>query len=115
MTRRDRLRGRRFQLGPGLEAEIRRSCRNELKIVYEAQAFSRSVWERLATLGRAEVFEASRLNPAMRDLFRVACPGMLLEGAVEAGVLTALFRGPGRLGARHRLQQVLREAFDPGR
>lgn len=115
MTRRDRLRGKRFRLGPTLEAEVRRSCRDELKLVYEAPAFPRAVWERLARLGRAEVFEASRLNPAMHDLFRVSCPGMRLEGAVDGTVLLAFFRGKGRLGARHLLQRVLIEAFGPER
>lgn len=114
MTRRDRLRGRRFSVGTQVQAEIRRSCRDELKLIYEATAFSRETWERLAKLGQTEVLEASKINPAMRDLFRVQAQGMRFEGAVGATSMLAFFRGPGRLRARHLLQRALREAFGEG-
>ncbi len=107
MTRRDRVRGRKLELGGGLSAEIRRSCRNELRLVYQGRAFTLELWEQLSQLGRAEVLRASAIHPAMKDLFRVHASGFIAEGAVEGTSLTATFRGAGRLGARRALEQVL--------
>jgi hypothetical protein len=108
VTRRDRLRGRRLALAPGLTAEVRRSCRDELKLVYDTPPLSRAAWDRLASLGRASVLEASRLNPAMKDLYRVHGDALRFEGAVEGTLLVAFFKGRGRLGARHALERLLR-------
>ena len=107
VTRRDRVRGRKLELGGGLSAEIRRSCRNELRLVYQGRAFTLELWEQLSQLGRAEVLRASAIHPAMKDLFRVHASGFIAEGAVEGTHLTATFRGAGRLGARRALEQVL--------
>jgi hypothetical protein len=89
--------------------EVRRSCRNELKLVYDTPPLSRANWDRLASLGTAQIFEASRINPAMKDLVRVAGTAMRFEGAVGGTLLVAFFKGPGRLGARHALERRLRE------
>jgi hypothetical protein len=109
VNRRQRLSGRRLQLSAGLVLEVRRSCRDELKLVYDTPPLPRAAWVRLATLGKASVLEASRINPAMHDLYRVLCAGMRFEGAVDGTLLVAFFKGPGRLGARHRLEALLRE------
>ncbi len=114
MTRRDRLRGVRRSLGPGLTLEVRRSCRDELKLVYDTPPLPRAAWEQLAGLGEASVLEASRISPAMKDLFRIRCPGMRFEGAVGGTLLLAFFKGRGRLGARHRLEHLLRELCAAG-
>lgn len=109
MNRRDRLRGHRIELGPGVTMEVRRSCRNELKLVYDTPPLPRDAWDRLAKLGSASVLEASKINPAMKDLFRVQCPAMRFEGAVGGTLLVAFFKGRGRLGARHALEKLLVE------
>jgi hypothetical protein len=109
VNRRQRLTGRRIALAEGLTVEVRRSCRDELKLVYDTPPLPREAWVRLAELGSASVLEASRINPAMRDLYRVSCTGMRFEGAVGGALVVAFFKGPGRLGARHRLDAVLKE------
>jgi hypothetical protein len=112
MTRRDRLRGHRYVPVPGVQAEVRRSCRDELKVFYEAPAgLPRPLWTALAALGTASVLEASKIHPTMKDLFRVAAPGMRFEGAVGGTVLTAFFKGRGRLRARHVLERALAAAL----
>lgn len=111
--RRDRLRGRRFTLASGVQAEVRRSCRDELKVIYEGACFDEQVWKTLAALGVCERFEASRINPRMKDLFRVRGPGFLLEGACGANTLQALYLAPGRLKARHRLEAALNACVKP--
>ena len=106
--RRDRLRGARFQVGAGVTAEVRRSCRNELKVLYEAESFSGATWEALSALGSASYLRASQLNPAMSDLCRVTLAGgALLEGAVGGRLLVALYRGRGRLQQRHQVERLL--------
>jgi hypothetical protein len=106
--RRDRLRGARFQVGAGVTAEVRRSCRNELKVLYEAESFPGVTWEALSTLGSASYLRVSQLNPAMSDLCRVTLAGgALLEGAVGGRLLVALYRGRGRLQLRHQVERVL--------
>ncbi len=112
MIRRDRLRGHTFVPAPGLTASVRRSCRDELKIVYEAERLPLALWESLAVLGTAEIFRASAINPAMKDLFRVKGEALRFEGAVEGTALIAFFRGRGRLRARHLLEQLLKRWFD---
>lgn len=107
MTRRERLKGHRFQVNDQVQAEVRRSCRTELKVMYQASAFGREVWDRLATLGAAEVYRASQLKPGMKDIYRVRSESLLLEGAVGAGYLVATFKSKGRLKARHSVEHLL--------
>lgn len=114
MNRRDRLLGHRYPVGPGLMAEVRRSCRDELKIVYEGGPFGPRVWQALAELGSTHVLHASALNPAMKDLYRVTGESLRLEGPLNGERLLAFFARKGKLRNRHRVERALKGALaDP--
>lgn len=109
MTRRERLVGFRYSPrgGGALVAEVRKSCRDELKILYSGERFDDAVWERLRALGEVNVFEASKVSPAMKDIVRVRGDGLRVEGA-RGGELVVAFFAPGRRGAwRKRLERLL--------
>lgn len=108
MTRRERLVGHRYAVSPGITAEIRKSCRDEVKILYVGGPFDDAVWERLRALGPLEVFEASKLNPAMKDLLRLPLGACRLEGARGGELLVAFFGRPRAPGLRRRLEALLR-------
>ena len=110
MTRRDRLAGHRYRVTASVQAEVRRSCRDELKILYEASCFDQVAWDKLAKLGELKVLRASQLNPKMKDLYRVYGNSLRLEGALGGQLLVAFFARKGKLAARHRLEAVLRNA-----
>ncbi|MDX2010290.1 MAG: hypothetical protein SFW67_08875 [Myxococcaceae bacterium] len=109
-TLRERLVGQRYVVSPSIWAEVRKSCRDELKILYGGGPFDDATWTKLDTFGRREVFEASKLNPAMRDLFRVHGPGLRLEGARGGELLVAFFLRPRAASLRRRLEDTLRQA-----
>lgn len=108
-TRRERLAGFSFTprgCGP-LRAEVRKACRDELKILYSGTRFGDDVIARLGALGQVHLFEASRFNPAMKDLFRVKADGVRVEGARDGELVVAFF-APGRRGRfRKRLERLL--------
>lgn len=106
MGRRERLAGFRYRVG-ALVAEVRKACRDELKILYSGGPFDDAAWARLRTLGEASVFEASRINPKMKDLVRIKAPGFRLEGA-RGGELVVAFYEPGhRTRSRKRVEALL--------
>jgi hypothetical protein len=105
---RERLVGHRYQVGQGLVADVRKSCRDELKILYEGGPFDDGVWERLRSLAPLEVFEASKLNPAMKDLVRLSARGVRLEGARGGALVVAFFKRPRPVGLRRRVEALLR-------
>lgn len=105
---RERLVGHRYEVCAGLVAEVRKSCRDELKILYEGGPFDDGVWERLRSLGPLEVFEASKLNPAMRDIIRLRGEGVRVEGARAGALLVVFFKRPRQVGLRRRVEALLR-------
>ncbi len=112
MTRRERLQGHSYALANGIRVLVRRSCRDELKLIYEAPCFDEALLDEallkeLARRGSASVLRASKINPAMKDLYRIALPGVRLEVAAGGGSLLAFFKGFGRLRARHELEALL--------
>ncbi|MFT3711087.1 MAG: hypothetical protein QM817_25955 [Archangium sp.] len=109
MTRRERLVGFKYTpRGTAVVAEVRKSCRDELKILYSGQVFDDAAWTRLGTLGEVSVLEASKLNPAMKDLVRIKGDGLRVEGA-RGGELVVAFFAPGRRGTwRKRVERMLR-------
>jgi len=106
-TLRERLVGHRYQLG-AVTAEVRKSCRDELKILYSGGPFDDAVWARLRTFGPLEVFEASKVSPVMKDLIRLKGDGLRLEGARGGALLVAFFPRPRPPGVRRRLEAMLR-------
>ncbi|MBL8909093.1 MAG: hypothetical protein JNM17_00180 [Archangium sp.] len=109
MTRRERMVGFSYTpLGGGaLRAEVRKACRDELKILYTGTTFDDSVWERLRSIGELNVFEASKLNAAMKDIVRVKGEGLRVEG-VRDGELVVAFFAPGARGVwRKKLERLL--------
>jgi hypothetical protein len=108
VTRRERLVGFKYTpRGTAVVAEVRKSCRDELKILYSGAVFDDAVWKRLATLGEVNVLEASKLNPAMKDLVRIKGDGVRVEGA-RNGELVVAFFAPGRRGLwRKRIERML--------
>jgi hypothetical protein len=106
MSRRERLAGFRYQVG-SIVAEVRKACRDELKILYSGGPFDDAAWDRLRTLGESSVFEASRLNPKMKDLVRIKAEGFRVEGA-RGGELVVAFYAPGhRARSRKRVEALL--------
>lgn len=90
-----------------LTAEVRKSCRDELKILYSGACFDDAVWERLRSLGEVNVFEASKINPVMKDIVRVKGDGVRVEGA-RGGELVVAFFAPGRRGVwRKKVERLL--------
>ncbi len=111
VTRRDRLAGHRYSVNASVQAEVRRSCRDELKIIYEAPCFDQAAWDKLFVLGEVKVLRASQLNPKMKDLYRVYGDSLRLEGALGGQLLLAFFARKGKLAARHLLEAVLRTSL----
>lgn len=105
MTRRERLVGFRYRAG-NVDAEVRKACRDELKILYTGGPFGEAVWRRLATLGEVNVFEASKLNPKMKDLVRVRASGLRVEGARD-GELVVAFYAPSHRRERKRVEALI--------
>lgn len=91
-----------------MKAEVRRSCRDELKIIYDAARFDAAEWDALGRLGETRVLRASLINPKMKDVYRVYGEALRLEGALGGQTLLAFFARKGKLAARHRLEAVLR-------
>ena len=108
VSRRERLVGFKYRVRGWLEAEVRKACRDELKILYTGALFGPEVWSRLATLGELHVFEASKLNPNMKDIVRIRAEGVRVEGA-RGGELVVAFFSEGFRGARHRVEALLVE------
>lgn len=108
-TRRARLIGFRYRVG-ALFAEVRKSCRDELKILYEGGPFGREVWRTLERFGAMHVLEASKLNPKMKDVYRVHGTEVRLEGALGGDTLHVFFGKTSR-PKRHAIEQVLEAHF----
>lgn len=106
MSRRERLVGFRYRARGVIQAEVRKACRDELKILYTGGPFGEDVWQRLATLGELHVFEASKLNARMKDIVRVRGEGVRVEGARDGELVVAFF-AEGYRGARHRVEALL--------
>ncbi len=90
-----------------LDAQVRKSCRDEWKIFYSGAVFDDAAWARLATLGTLSVFEASRFNPKMKDLMRVHGAGVRVEGARGGDTVIVFYVPPRGLRARHRVEALL--------
>jgi len=110
LSRRERMPGFRYSprgCGP-LKAEVRKGCRDELKILYSGVQFGDAVIERLRTLGDVSILETSRVNPKMKDLFRLKSGDLRVEGARDGELVVAFF-GPTRRGGgwRKRLEKLL--------
>ena len=110
MNRRERLVGFRYRASSSIEAEVRKACRDELKILYSGGPFGAAVWEQLATLGPLDIFEASKLSPKMKDIIRVRSEGLRVEGARGGALLVAFFAPGHRARARKRLERLLAAA-----
>ena len=106
MNRRERLVGFKYQVRGVICAEVRKACRDELKILYSGGPFGAEAWARLGTLGEVSVFEASKLNAKMKDIVRVRGEGVRVEGAREGELVVAFF-AEGFRGARHRVEKLL--------
>jgi hypothetical protein len=61
----------------------------------------------LRSLGPLEVFKASKLNPAMKDLVRLNASGVRLEGARGGALVVAFFKRPRPVGLRRRVEALL--------
>jgi hypothetical protein len=107
MSRRERLAGFKYQVG-SIVAEVRKACRDELKILYSGGPFGDATWDRLRTLGESNVFEASKLNPKMKDLVRIKAPGFRVEGARDGELVVAFFEPGHRTRSRKRVEALLR-------
>ena len=105
--RRQQLVGFKYRVGDSVEAEVRKSCRDELKILYAGGPFTREAWARLAALGEASVFEASKINAKMKDLIRVRGDGVRIEGALDGELVVAFFEERRRSEKRHLLESLL--------
>ncbi len=103
--RRAQLVGFTYRVCDSVTAEVRRSCRDEFKILYSGGPFGRAFWERLASLGETSVFEASRISPKMKDLIRVRGDGVRVEGALDGELVVAFFVSPKR--RRHEVEALL--------
>ncbi len=106
--RRRSLVGFKYRVGDLIEAEVRRSCRDEFKILYLGGPFDRIAWQRIATLGETCVYEASKISPKMRDVMRVRADGMRVEGALGGEVVIAFFTKHRRSERRHSLEAQLK-------
>ena len=106
-SRRERLVGFRYRPHGRVEAEVRKSCRDEWKILYSGERFGADVWERLSALGETSVFEASKLNPKMKDLMRVHGDGVRVEGARGGDVVIVFYAPPRGLRLRHHVEALL--------
>lgn len=106
-SRRERLVGFQYRPAPGLNAEVRKSCRDELKILYTGGPFDRAAWERLSVIAPLQIFEASKLNPRMKDIVRVHADGLRVEGARDGELVVAFFAPSRRREWRKRLEALL--------
>ena len=106
MNRRERLVGFKYRVKNALEAEVRKACRDELKILYTGGPFGAEVWERLSALGTVDVFEASKVSAKMKDIVRVRGEGLRVEGARDGELVVAFF-AEGYRGARRRVEALL--------
>lgn len=104
--KRDRVVGLRYRVA-GLQAEVRKACRDELKILYEGGPFGLDAWAALAGFGVTHVLEASKLNPRMKDVYRVWGDAVRLEGALGGTTLHAFFGRSKRSVSRHAVERVL--------
>lgn len=109
-SRRERLVGHRYEVSPSVTAEIRKSCRDEVKILYSGGPFDDTVWERLRVLGPLEVFEASKVSASMKDIVRLRCGAVRLEGARGGALVVAFFGRPRVPGMRRRVEALLADA-----
>ena len=100
--------GLKYRVGDQIEAEVRRSCRDEFKILYLGGPFDRFAWERIATLGEMSVYEASKISPKMRDVMRVRADGLRVEGALGGEVVLAFLSEHRRSQRRHALEAMLK-------
>jgi hypothetical protein len=115
MNRRRRLLGRRYSVTQAVEGEVRKSCRNELQILYSGGPFTAQTWKQLAGLGALSIFEASKLSPVMKDLARVIGPGFRVEGPLAGSFMVAFFAREGR-SSRKRIEAVLAaSALEPSK
>ena len=106
MKRRERLVGFKYQVRGSISAEVRKACRDELKILYSGGPFGADVWARLGALGEVSVFEASKLNARMKDIVRVRGEGLRVEGARDGELVVAFF-SEGFRRARHQVEALL--------
>lgn len=106
-SRRERLVGFRYRPHGRVEAEVRKSCRDEWKILYSGERFGADVWERLSALGETSVFEASKLNPKMKDIVRVHAEGVRIEGARDGELIVVFFVPPRGLRQRRRVEALI--------
>ena len=106
MTRRERLAGFKYLARGRIPAEVRKACRDELKILYTGGPFGSDVWERLSTLGDVNVFEASKLNAKMKDIVRIRAAGVRVEGARDGELIVAFF-AEGSRRQRHRIEALI--------
>ena len=108
--KRERLLGLKYRVA-GLQAEVRKACRDELKILYEGGPFGREAWAALAGFGATHVLEASKLNPRMKDVYRVWGEQLRLEGALGGTTLHAFFGPVRRSASRHAVERALAQCF----
>ena len=108
-SRRERLVGFKYRVSDGVAAEVRKGCRDELKILYSGGPFGRAVWATLAALGQTSVFEASKISPTMKDLIRIRGEGVRVEGALDGELVVAFFAAGQRARARHAVEALLRQ------
>lgn len=106
-TRREKLVGFKYRPRGALTAEVRKSCRDEWKILYSGAVFGDDVWRRLSSLGTASVFEASKLSPSMRDLIRVHGEGLRIEGARNGELIAVFYLPPTSMRVRHRVEALI--------
>lgn len=107
MNRRRRLLGRQYAVNDAIVAEVRKSCRDELQILYSGGPFTAQTWKQLAALGELSIFEASKLSPVMKDLARVTGDGFRVEGPHSGAFMVAFFARTGRRN-RRRIEAALR-------
>jgi hypothetical protein len=105
--RREKLVGFKYRPRGVLTAEVRKSCRDEWKILYSGAVFGEQVWARLSTLGKASVFEASKLSSNMRDLVRVHGEGIRIEGARNGELIAVFYLPPTSMRIRHRVEALI--------
>jgi hypothetical protein len=106
VTRRERLAGFKYLARGRIPAEVRKACRDELKILYTGGPFGADVWARLSTLGDVNVFEASKLNAKMKDIVRIRAEGVRVEGARDGELIVAFF-AEGFRRQRHRIEALI--------
>ena len=99
--------GFKYRVTDSVEAEVRKSCRDEFKILYSGGPFDAALFEKLATLGPTSVFEASKISPKMKNLIRIHGHGVRVEGAIDGAMIVAFFDARHRSARRHALERLL--------